>query len=147
LHADCSESAQSYRALSNRRALPHKRASASIYETEAISGPKVFCFICQKISLASHIGRVLSLKHEPKYRVVPMTVADFEAILFAQGCTFGLPEPDPDTGERLSLARRELRHRVGLCFYPGRQHDPVSSDLLLRACTELELDPSLFGLG
>ncbi len=76
----------------------------------------------------------------------PLTIAEFENILSAQGCSFGVPEHDPDTGQLLSMARRELRDRVGVCFYPGRQNDPVSSDLLFRACTELELDLLLFGL-
>jgi hypothetical protein len=67
----------------------------------------------------------------------PLTVAELENILFAQGCSFGLPERHPDTGERLSMARRELRDRVGVCFYPGSQNDSVSSDLLLRVCIEL----------
>jgi len=76
----------------------------------------------------------------------PLTVAELEKILFAQGCSFGGPEHDPDTGERISMARRELRDRVLVSFYPGGQNDRVSWDLLLRVCTELEFGPSLFGL-
>lgn len=74
-----------------------------------------------------------------------LTVADFEKILFAQGCGSATPENHPETDERVSNARRELSNRVAVFFYTGKQNDLVLSVFLLEACAALELDPALFG--
>jgi hypothetical protein len=76
-----------------------------------------------------------------------LTVGEFERILAAQGCNFPTPERDRNTGEMvLVVGRWDESDRRRVSLYVGAQDDRVSRDFLFKACSDLKLEPSLFGL-
>jgi hypothetical protein len=70
----------------------------------------------------------------------PRTNAELEGFLLSQDIDFGPCEQrDPDTGRRVSMARREAE-TVRISFYLGMPNDLLSMENWSRICEELGLD-------